>query len=75
MLEHNLTYPSKIREHCLRAGDAVMLVFSITNRDSFNEIREFYTQLLKVKRSPSWPAIIVGYKADSSDQRQVTMKG
>ncbi|KAI0346596.1 ras protein [Trametopsis cervina] len=60
-----------MREQYMRGGEGFLLVYSITSRDSFKEIRTFHQQILQVKDSSLFPAIIIGNKCDLEFERQV----
>jgi len=38
-----------MREQYMRSGEGFLLVFSVTDRSSFEEIEKFYNQILRVK--------------------------
>jgi len=48
------------------------LVFSLTERQSFEEVYKFHKQVLRVKDRDEFPMLIVGNKADMDRQRQVS---
>ena len=48
-----------MREQYMRTGEGFLLVYSITSRNSFEEISTFYQQILRVKDQDSFPVIIV----------------
>ncbi|KAJ1549876.1 Ras GTPase, partial [Nowakowskiella sp. JEL0078] len=56
----------------MRTGEGFLCVYSITNRYSFDEIRGFYSQILRVKDRDYYPIIIVGNKCDLENERQVS---
>lgn len=39
---------SAMREQYMRKGDGFLLVYSVTDENSFGNIRNFYTQILRV---------------------------
>ena len=47
------------------------MVFSVTDRGSFEEICKFQRQILRVKDRDEFPMILIGNKADLDHQRQV----
>uniref|UniRef100_A0A2K6UL94 RAS related 2 n=1 Tax=Saimiri boliviensis boliviensis TaxID=39432 RepID=A0A2K6UL94_SAIBB len=63
-----------MREQCMRTGEGFLLVFSVTNRGSFEEIYKFQRQILRVKGRDEFPMILVGNKADLDHQRQTNLK-
>ena len=60
---------------CMRTGEGFLLVYSITSRDSFQEINAFYQQILRVKDQDNFPVIIVANKCDLEHARQVSSNG
>ncbi|KAL7378260.1 hypothetical protein ABVT39_010992 [Epinephelus coioides] len=70
-------FPAKRRLSIL-TGDTFLLVFSLDDRESFNEICELLDEikaakakLLKLKHPPRVPVVICGNKADLESQRAV----
>ncbi|XP_036819493.1 ras-related protein R-Ras2 isoform X2 [Oncorhynchus mykiss] len=63
-----------MREQYMRTGEGFLLVFSVTDRGSFEEIYKFQRQILRVKDRDEFPMILVGNKADLELQRQVTQE-
>ena len=51
---------------------AVLCVYSITNRGSFDEIHSFREQILRVKDADRVPMVVVGNKTDLEAERQVS---
>ena len=62
---------SAMREQYMRSGEGFLLVFSLTERQSFEEVYKFHKQVLRVKDRDEFPMLIVGNKADMDRQRQV----
>ncbi len=55
----------------MRTGEGFLLVYSITSRNSFDEISTFHQQILRVKDKDSFPVIVVANKCDLEYERQV----
>ena len=66
---------SAMREQYMRTGEGFLLVYSITSRQSFEEIMTFQQQILRVKDKDYFPIIIVGNKCDLDGERQVSRQG
>jgi GTPase KRas protein len=66
---------SAMREQYMRTGEGFLLVYSITNRQSFEEILTFQQQILRVKDKDYFPIIVVGNKCDLENERQVSKQG
>ncbi|KAI9836657.1 MAG: Ras GTPase [Sarea resinae] len=63
---------SAMREQYMRTGEGFLLVYSITSRQSFEEILTFQQQILRVKDKDYFPIIVVGNKCDLESERQVS---
>ncbi len=66
---------SAMREQYMRTGEGFLLVYSITSRQSFEEMLTFQQQILRVKDKDYFPIIIVGNKCDLNQERQVSTQG
>lgn len=66
---------SAMREQYMRTGEGFLLVYSITSRQSFEEILTFQQQILRVKDKDYFPMIVVGNKADLEGEREVSTEG
>jgi small GTP-binding protein len=64
---------SALRHVYFRTGDAFVLVYSVTDRFSFEKIETFYKQILRVKDAPSVPIVVIGNKNDLVLERVVTL--
>ena len=58
----------------MRSGEGFLLVFSVTDRTSFEEVSRFHKQILRVKDRDEFPIMLVGNKADLQQQRVVSSK-
>lgn len=64
---------SAMREQYMRNGEGFLLVFSLLDRSSFEEIkRTFHPQILRVKDRSEFPMILVGNKSDLEPERTVS---
>jgi len=63
---------SAMRDQYMRTGQGFLLVYSITSRQSFEEIMTFQQQILRVKDKDYFPIIVVGNKCDLEGERQVS---
>lgn len=66
---------SAMREQYMRTGEGFLLVYSITSRESFEEIRTFQQQILRVKDKDIFPMVVVGNKLDLASERKVSVEG
>ncbi len=64
-----------MREQYMRTGEGFLLVYSITSRQSFEEITTFQQQILRVKDKDYFPMVVVGNKCDLEGEREVTRQG
>lgn len=62
---------SAMREQYMRSGEGFLLVFSVTDRASFDEMYKFHKQILRVKDRDEFPMLMVGNKADLDHQRLI----
>ncbi|KAK7494320.1 hypothetical protein BaRGS_00014423 [Batillaria attramentaria] len=62
---------SAMREQYMRSGEGFLLVYSVTDRNSFEEIFKFHKQILRVKDRDEFPMLLVANKSDLENQRVV----
>ncbi|KAJ3591609.1 hypothetical protein NHX12_006742 [Muraenolepis orangiensis] len=63
-----------IRDNYFRSGEGFLLVFSITEHESFTATVEFREQILRVKaEEDKIPLLLVGNKSDLEERRQVSV--
>ncbi|KAK6170708.1 hypothetical protein SNE40_019030 [Patella caerulea] len=55
---------SAMREQYMRSGEGFLLVYSVTDRSSFDEVYKFHKQILRVKDRDEFPMILVANKSD-----------
>ncbi|CAB3403500.1 unnamed protein product [Caenorhabditis bovis] len=63
---------SAMREQYIRGGRGFLLVFSVTERKSFEEAHKLYRQVLRVKDRSEYPVLLVANKIDLVNQRVVS---
>lgn len=66
---------SAMREQYMRTGEGFLLIYSITSRQSFEEIMTFQQQILRVKDKDYFPIIVVANKCDLEKERVVSEQG
>jgi GTPase KRas protein len=64
-----------MREHYMLDGEGFLLVYSITERDSFKMIEAYHQQILRVKDTQAVPIVVVGNKSDLEGERLVEKVG
>ncbi|XP_063832506.1 ras-like protein 2 [Ostrinia nubilalis] len=65
---------SAMREQYMRSGEGFLLVFSVADHASFDELYKFHKQILRVKDRDEFPMLMVGNKADLEMQRVVSLE-
>jgi len=60
-----------MRDLYMKTGQGFILVFSITSRDSFDELEALRHDIIRIKDDENIPIVIVGNKADLVEQRGV----
>ncbi|KAJ3442452.1 ras-like protein rasb [Anaeramoeba flamelloides] len=63
---------SAMRDSYMRSGEAFLIVYSVTDRNSFGEVAIFHEQITRVKDSDDVPIIIVGNKSDLENERRIS---
>jgi small GTP-binding protein len=60
-----------LNERYYKKADCCLLVYDITNRKSFEEVRDYYNENIKEKCKKNIKIILLGNKTDLEDQRKV----
>ncbi|KAK9890771.1 hypothetical protein WA026_012116 [Henosepilachna vigintioctopunctata] len=63
---------SAMREQYMRKGDGFLLVYSVTDKNSYENIVNFHTQILRVKDRDTYPMLLVANKVDLVHIRKIT---
>lgn len=63
---------SAMREQYMVTGEGFLLVFSISDKKSFDEVQEYYQQILRVKDKEDFPMVLVANKWDLQQTRNVS---
>ncbi|KTG33660.1 hypothetical protein cypCar_00019780 [Cyprinus carpio] len=63
---------SAMREQYMRTGDGFLIVFSVTDKASFEHVDRFHQLILRVKDRESFPMVLVANKVDLVHLRKVT---
>mmetsp|Transcript_27737 Transcript_27737/g.39094 ORF Transcript_27737/g.39094 Transcript_27737/m.39094 type:complete len:195 (+) Transcript_27737:203-787(+) len=63
---------TELREVYMRGGEGFIIVYSITDKKSFQEVTEFRDRTLRVKDKERVPMILVGNKSDLEGSRAVS---
>mmetsp|Transcript_29233 Transcript_29233/g.93649 ORF Transcript_29233/g.93649 Transcript_29233/m.93649 type:complete len:191 (+) Transcript_29233:277-849(+) len=62
---------SSMQDQWIRDGKGFLLVYSITDPNSFEEINSFISKILRIKDADAVPMVLAGNKCDMEDERQV----
>ncbi|NWU96067.1 GEM protein, partial [Upupa epops] len=65
---------NRCRNRCLQVGDAYVIVYSITDRGSFESASELRIQLRRARQAEDIPIILVGNKTDLVRCREVSVE-
>ena len=49
-----------MRDRYMRTGEGFIIMYSITDRSSFDTVMQFHEQILRVKDQDSVPMVLVG---------------
>ena len=61
-------------EYNYKKADGCIILFDVTNRKSFDDIKEYYIPTIKEKCKENIPVIIIGNKIDLEDSRIISME-
>jgi len=65
---------SAMRDQYIQTGQGFVLVYSVTNRGSFEVLKSHYERICEVKDYDNAPVVILGNKVDLVNQRQISTK-
>ena len=63
-----------MREQYMRGGEGFILVYTVTERRSFEEVRRFKEMIDRVRNYEQVPMVVVGNKRDLEHKRQVSTR-
>ncbi|CCF58963.1 hypothetical protein KAFR_0F03670 [Kazachstania africana CBS 2517] len=63
-----------MRELYIKSGMGFLLVYSVTDQRSLDELMELREQVLRIKDSDKVPMVLVGNKADLTDERVISVE-
>lgn len=63
---------SAMREQYMRSGDGFLIVYSVTDTQSFAHVIDFYNQVLRVQDADSFPVLLVANKVDLLHSRKIS---
>ncbi|XP_042294469.1 GTP-binding protein RAD isoform X1 [Sceloporus undulatus] len=62
-----------LQNHCMKMGDAYIIVYSVTDKVSFEKASELRIQLRRARQAEDIPIILVGNKSDLVRSREVSV--
>eukprot|EP00695_Tsukubamonas_globosa_P002632 TRINITY_DN380_c0_g1_i1.p2 TRINITY_DN380_c0_g1~~TRINITY_DN380_c0_g1_i1.p2 ORF type:complete len:211 (-),score=89.44 TRINITY_DN380_c0_g1_i1:46-678(-) len=62
---------SAMKDTYMRNGQGFILVYSVTDATSFDDLKSLYQQLVRTKGEEEIPIVLCGNKADLEDERSV----
>eukprot|EP00042_Codosiga_hollandica_P038406 m.312314 g.312314 ORF g.312314 m.312314 type:complete len:356 (+) comp55384_c1_seq9:564-1631(+) len=60
------------RDDCIAQAEGFIIVYSITDADSFQEAAKMWETICRIKQDPRPPIVLVGAKSDLESERVVT---
>ncbi|EJS43538.1 rsr1p [Saccharomyces arboricola H-6] len=63
-----------MRELYIKSGMGFLLVYSVTDRQSLEELMELREQVLRIKDSDRVPMVLIGNKADLTNERVISVE-
>ena len=63
-----------MRELYIKSGMGFLLVYSVTDRQSLNELMALREQVLRIKDTDRVPMVLVGNKADLTEERVISVE-
>jgi len=54
-------------------GETFLMVYSITDKNSFTELRRYHDMVVEIKDSDNIPMILIGNKCDLESERVIAM--
>eukprot|EP01099_Mayorella_cantabrigiensis_P008004 TRINITY_DN7366_c0_g1_i1.p1 TRINITY_DN7366_c0_g1~~TRINITY_DN7366_c0_g1_i1.p1 ORF type:complete len:184 (-),score=30.81 TRINITY_DN7366_c0_g1_i1:136-687(-) len=60
------------RDHIIRMSEGIVLLYNITDRNSFEALEVIYQEILALRDDDGVPMIVVGTKCDLEDERVVS---
>lgn len=56
----------------IKTADGIILIYSITNKSTYNDLEQIYEHIIEVRGSTNFPLIVVGNKCDLESERNVS---
>lgn len=63
------------QDDCLKVGSAYVIVYSVTDRSTFDSAAELRITLRRTRQAENLPIILVGNKSDLVRSREVAVEG
>eukprot|EP01105_Mastigella_eilhardi_P002035 TRINITY_DN1245_c0_g1_i1.p1 TRINITY_DN1245_c0_g1~~TRINITY_DN1245_c0_g1_i1.p1 ORF type:complete len:144 (+),score=48.57 TRINITY_DN1245_c0_g1_i1:304-735(+) len=65
---------SAMRDSYFRLGDGFLIVYSVSDKPSFESVATYHTKILRVKECAKFPMVICANKADVPTEERVVTK-
>lgn len=65
---------ASMRDLYIKNGQGFLLIYSITNRQTLQDVQPMRDQIVRLKGQDNVPMILVGNKRDIYDEREVTLE-
>jgi GTPase KRas protein len=62
-----------LRDQYMRSASGFLMVYSVIDRKTFEEINDFHSQILRVKDADNFPMVVVGNKCDLESERVISI--
>ena len=63
---------ASLQDQWIREGDAYVIVYSITRKDTFEEARILREKIIRIRDDDQFPLVLVGARAHLEDERSVS---
>lgn len=62
-----------MREQYMRCGEGFLICYSVTDRQSFEEVDQYRDLIQRTRATEDMPIVLIGNKFDLQMQRKVTI--
>ena len=63
-----------INSQYYRKANAILLLYDITKKDSFDEIKDYYSKEIRERCNKNIPVVLIGNKLDLENEREVSQE-
>ena len=61
-----------INSQYFRKANAILLLYDITSKKSFDEVKDYYSKEIRERCNKNIPVVLIGNKLDKEDEREVS---